>query len=367
MQAGILFACALAAAGTLVTAAVPANPQNGGGAAERVVWLEAEQFDRTGGWSNDSQFVDLMGSPYLLATGLGTPVADAVTTAKVPAAGTYRLWVRCKDWLASHHPGRFGVLVGGKASPVTFAMADSDTWQWMDGGAFELAGGDVEVRLHDLTGWWGRCDAVVLATADFRPADDLKALADQRHKHVGVSADVKQMGPYDVVVVGGGPSGCGAAVAAARNGCRVALLQDRPVLGGNASSEIEVPPMGYLGTPPDTVNVTGLAEEFFGKQGWSRTADSKTIERIVRAEKHVSLFLNTRATGVEMAAKDRIRAVTALNVHNGQRLSFAAPLFIDCTGHGWVGYYAGADYRMGQEARAEFNESLAPVKAGKRT
>ena len=332
-----------------------------------VVWLEAESFKTAGGWSNDSQHVDLMGSPYLLATGLGKPVKDAATTATIPEAGTYRLWVRCRDWLVSHHPGQFGVTVGGKASAATFGKAEHDKWQWVDGGTFDLAAGDVEVRLRDQTGWWGRCDAVVLAADDFTPSNDLKQLAAQRLEHLGVSATVKAMGPYGLVVVGGGPSGLGAAVAAARNGCKVALVQDRPVLGGNASSEIEVPPMGHLGDPPDKVNVTGLAEEFFGAQGWGNNADSRKLERIVRAEPHIALFLNTRATGVEMAAKGRIKAVLALDVRTGQRMAFAAPLFADCTGHGWLGFYAGAEWRMGQEARDEFGESLAPVKAGKRT
>ena len=339
----------------------------GAGEGQKVIWLEAEGFDNTGGWSNDSQHVDVMGSPYLLATGVGKPVKDAVTKANVPTDGTYRLWVRCRDWLPEHHPGVFQVLVGKKASGVTFGKADDDAWQWVDGGTFELKKGAVEVRLHDLGGWWGRCCAVVLAAGDSKPADDLKALAAQRLKYGGLSGEVKAMVGYDVVVVGGGPAGCGAAVAAARNGCKVAFIQDRPVLGGNASSEIEIPPMGYIGNPPDRVNVTGLAEEFFGQQGWSRFADLKKIERIVRAEKNISLFLNTRATGVEMAGGDRIAAVLALDVRTGGRMSFAAPLFVDCTGHGWIGYYAGAEYRQGQEARAEFGESLAPVQAGKRT
>ena len=67
--------------------------------AENVVWLEAERFDRPGGWVSDAQFIDQMGSPYLLANGLGKPVEDAVTTVAVPAAGKYRLWVRTKDWM----------------------------------------------------------------------------------------------------------------------------------------------------------------------------------------------------------------------------------------------------------------------------
>ena len=331
-----------------------------------VVWLEAESFRDTGRWSNDSQHVDLMGSPYLLATGVGKPVADAVTTAKILAAGKYRLWVRCRDWLPSHSPGRFQVIVGGKLSDVTFGKADFDKWQWVDGGTFDLAAGEVEVRLHDLTGWWGRCDAVVLATDGFKPDNDREQLSVQRSVERS-DAGTQEMGPYDVVVVGGGPAGIGAALAAARNGCKVAFVQDRPVLGGNSSSEISVPPMGYIGNPPDRVNVSGIAKEIFPKQGWHNFADSNKIEAIVRAEKNISLFLNTRATGVAMNGNKRIRSVWAWNVHTGHLLVFAAPRFIDCTGHGWIGCYAGAESRMGQEARAEFGETLAPVKAGKRT
>ena len=333
----------------------------------RVLWLEAEGFETVGGWSNDSQFVDEMGSPVLLATGVGKPVADAVTSVAVTDAGEYRLWVRCRDWLPSHSPGPFQVKVGGTVSAVTFGKCATNAWQWVDGGAFSLTPGKIELRLHDLTGWWGRCDAVVLAPPDFKPADDPAELAQQRLRYGGVSAAVKAAGDYDAVVVGGGPAGLGAALAAARHGCRVALVQDRPVLGGNASSEIEIPPMGYIGKPPDTVNVSGIAEELFPPQGWANFADSRKLEAVVRAEKNIALFLNTRATGVEMADKAHIRAVLALDVHSGQRLSFSAPLFIDCTGHGWIGTYAGAEYRMGAEARDEFGESLAPLKASSAT
>ena len=334
---------------------------------ECVIWLEAEQFASTGGWSNDSQFVDIMGSPYLLATGLGKPVDDAVTTARIPEPGKYQVWVRCKDWLPSHSPGQFQIQIGGEVSSVTFGKAQTHHWQWVNAGTFDLQAGDTDIRLADKTGWWARCDAVVLASGVFKPADNLVGLARQREKYGGVSHEILDMDGFDVVVVGGGPAGCGAAVAAARHGCKVAFIQDRPVLGGNASSEIAIPPMGYIGRPPDKVNVTGLVEELFPRQGWQNFADSKKIESVVRKERNISLFLNTRATGVEKACKDRIESVIALNVSAGRRMRFSAPLFIDCTGHGWVGFYAGAEYRMGQESRSEFNESLAPVKPAGRT
>ncbi len=338
-----------------------------GFSASHVVWQEAESMENTGAWSNDPQHIDVMGSVYLLATGVGKPVADAVTEVAIPEDGTYTLWVRCRDWFPSHSPGRFQIRINGKASSVTFGQADNDKWRWIQGGDFELKQGAVELRLRDTTGWWGRCDAIVLATGRFRPANEAKKLAAQRLRYAGVSPDVADRGAYDLVVVGGGPAGMGAAIAAARNGIRVALIQDRPVLGGNSSSEIEIPPMGYIGNPPDRRNVTGITEELFPPQGWNNYADSKKMEGIVRAEKNLSLFLNTRAVDVEMRDKARITSVIALNVHTGQRLRFSAPLFADTTGHGWIGYYAGAEYRMGQEARSEFDESLAPIEAGNRT
>jgi hypothetical protein len=337
-----------------------------GEADSTVIWLEAEQFEDCGGWSNDSQFVDLMGSPYLLATGLGKPVADAVTHATVPAAGQYRLWVRCKDWLPEYSPGRFRVLVNRRPSEQAFGAADSPAWQWVDGGLFDLPEGPVEIRLEDLTGWWSRCDAIILCTDDFRPSNELRELTRQRETYVRTGGDV-DVQSFDLVVVGGGPAGLGAAIAAARHGLQTALVQDRPVLGGNASSEIGIPPVNYIGEPPDTLGISGICEEIFGKQALEQLADSAKIEAIVRAEKNLTLLLNTRVTGVEMSDAATIKSVTALDVIQGTRKSLQAPLFADCTGHGWIGYYAGAEWRMGQEARDEFGETLAPVEAGTRT
>jgi hypothetical protein len=196
-------------------------------AAGEPIWLEAENFDSIGGWQRDTQHVDTMASVYLLAAGLGQPVDDAVTRAEIPAAGTYRLWVRCRDWLPSHSPGRLRVLIDGHPSDE-LGRADDDAWRWQPAGQFPLSQGPVEIRIQDLTGWWGRVDAVVLAGEGFQPADDPAALAAQRVKYGGVSWQVKERQGFDVVVVGAGPAGLGAAVAAARHGARVALTTRQP-------------------------------------------------------------------------------------------------------------------------------------------
>ena len=89
--------------------------------------VEAESFKDHGGWALDTQFIDSMGSPYLLAHGLGEPVADAQTAVTFPAAGTYRVWVRTKDWVAPWKapgtPGKFQLLVNGAPLAETFGYS----------------------------------------------------------------------------------------------------------------------------------------------------------------------------------------------------------------------------------------------------
>jgi len=341
---------------SIATAAFGQTPQ------EAVVWIEAEQFAKPGGWVSDPQFVDIMGSPYLLANAIGKPVADAVTMVTVPRKADYRLWVRCRDWLPEHSPGKFQVLVGGTPSETTFGVARSDDWQWIDGGSFSLSAGQVEVRLHDLTGWWGRCDAVVLTTGA-PPSNQLDVLAGQRQLQGGSSATVAQKGPYDVVVVGGGLAGCAAAIAAARHDCSVALIQDRPVLGGNASSEIRVAVSGDTSHEPFDPGETGIIEEL--RPPGLRGDYSEHYEEVVRRQDGLELFLNTRAIGAEKADDATMAAVEAIDVRTGQRYRFRGKFFIDCTGDGWVGHWAGAAYRRGREAQSEFGEPAAPEKADK--
>ena len=106
--------------------------------------IPAQGFN-AGGWCLDAQFMDVMGSPYLLAHGLGVPVADATATASVPTAETYRVWARTRNW-APGSPGQFRIVVNGKALDKIFGMG-KDVWGWEDGGVVELAAGCVTVAL----------------------------------------------------------------------------------------------------------------------------------------------------------------------------------------------------------------------------
>lgn len=339
-----------------------------GAANDEVVWIEAEQFQDHGGWTNDAQFIDQMGSPYLLASGLGTPVADAVTAVRLPRAGTFRLWVRCKDWVPEHHPGLFEVFLGGRRVERAFGGSGRHGWTWEDGGVHELAG-DVEVRLHDLTGYYARCDAVVLAAnPQWTPPDELPAVAELRERHGGVSREVADGGTFDVVVVGGGLAGCTAAVTAARLGAATVLIQNRPVLGGNASTEILVPPVGvwpHRKRDPLDPRETGLVEEYRTEGNQTNTEAavySARLLRLVQAEANLTLCLNTHATGVEMkpGGGQAIAAVLASDTRSGRRLRMAGRVFLDCTGDATVGVAAGAEYRHGKEPRAMYNEPWAP-------
>jgi len=347
-----------------------AKPQRA--AAKMVVdgflYVDAEDFDSYGGWRMDTQFVHLMGSPFLMATGIGKPVEDAVTSIEIPKAGTYKVWVRARNWVKSHSPGRFELMVNGKALPKEFGAAETDKWTWEKGGTISLGKGPLQLTLHDLTGFYGRCDAVLLTTdAGYVPPEDKDAVCKERARLQGLSLEPQFAGKFDVIVVGGGSAGVPAAIASARTGAKTALIQNRPTLGGNASVECGVGVQGAGGHHPGW-RESGIIEE----AGWIR-ADlehidySQAFSELCDKEVNLTVFLNQHVFHAHMDSQTRIKGVRSVSTLTGQISEYSATMFIDCSGDGWLGYFAGAEYRRGREASSEFNEDLAPDKADKIT
>ena len=335
------------------------------------VLLEAESFSKKGGWVVDPQFVDSMGSPYLLAHGKGVPVSDASTEVDFfGAGGSIRAWVRTRDWTPdwdgpdSGRPGRFRLSVCGEESGDLGVSPPA--WGWIDAGVFEVPNGPGVVSLRDMTGFDGRCDAVWLAPVDAleSPPAVGKPLETWRAAMRGEVGPPDDIVEAEFVVIGGGIAGTCAAVAAADAGLSVALVQDRPMLGGNASDEVRVKTQNE----GDEFHWIVRAVRNTRANGSVETAtDDARRAAFVAGFPGVECHLGWRAYGVETNAERRIVAVDARNVETGARRRFVAPLFADCTGDGWLGFWAGAAYRVGRESADEFGESLAPAVADSST
>jgi len=334
------------------------------------IFIEAESFDDWGGWVNDTQFMDQMGSPYLLAHGMGKPVADAKTTVNISEAAEYHVWVRTKNWMAGVYAaqglpvpespaGAFELLVNGTPLKTVLGTQGKGEWLWVKAARVVLAG-QVTLTLHDLDGFDGRCDAIVLTTNP-QPTSILNG-----PRPPSVIAQPIPLPKFDLCVVGGGIAGICTAVSAARLGLSVALVQDRPVLGGNNSSEVRVHLGAYQNIPPYPRLGDVLAEFGPKRGGNAESAANYEDDRklaIIKAEKNIRLFLNEHVNGVKTNEMGRILSVRSINTKTGVATWFEAANFADCTGDGTVGYLAGADWRMGREAKSETNEPDAPEKA----
>ncbi len=365
----------------------------------KTILLEAEGFERRGGWVVDQQSIDQMGSPYLLAHGLGKPVEDAETIISIEKKSEYRVWVRMRDWVApwgaKGAPGKFQLLVNGKHLYSVFGTKGAE-WNWQDGGMVTMDKGENKIALCDLTGFDGRCDAIVLTTdVDYLPPNEGKALSDFRRKFLKLPRKPIDGGEYDLVVVGGGMAGTCAAISAARLGVKVALIQNRPVLGGNNSSEVRVGLSGLIHQEPFP-KLGNLVDEIGPIGHWAlwdaqRDPEAERSKRIleviakhpekkehnagpasnynddkkrqaVEKEENISLFLNTHVYSAS-TKNGKIKSVTAKNIITGKEYKFWGKLFADCTGDGNLGFLAGADFRVGRESKNKTGEIRAPEKA----
>ncbi len=172
----------------------------------------------------------------------------------------------------------------------------------------------------------------------------------------------------DLVVVGGGLAGTCCAITAARAGARVVLVQDRPVLGGNASSEVRLWALGataHMTNNNRWAREGGVIDELLTENTWRNPEgnavlfDSVVLDAVL-AESNLALLLNTAVHAVDKDGSDRIAGVRAFCSQNSTAYDLRAPLFCDASGDGIVGFLAGAAFRMGAEAEAEFGEKFAP-------
>ncbi len=178
---------------------------------------------------------------------------------------------------------------------------------------------------------------------------------------------------FDLVVVGGGISGTCAAISAARNGVNVALVHERSTLGGNSSSEVRL-------FPEDTcsfstwIKESGILEEIAVEErvrnwepyieGMMNSHWDLVLYEWAKREKNLTLFLNTTMREVEMADESHIHAVHGAQLGTEREFVLAAPLFIDATGDGVLGYRSGAEFHWGPELQSEYHEQLAPLEPG---
>ena len=180
----------------------------------------------------------------------------------------------------------------------------------------------------------------------------------------------------DLVIVGGGVTGCVAAIAAARLGVKTALVHNRPVLGGPSSSECCANSDGsFICGASEYVNAEaregGILDELKTEAKYRKGVGydehwSLLLREWVEREENIQLFMNSEAYEVKMSGR-KIKSVLARTLESQRTFRFEAPLFIDCSGDSILGFSAGAEFRCGREGRNEFNESMAQEKADNKT
>ena len=334
------------------------------------IWIEAEDFADKGAWIVETQFTHLMGSAYLMAPGVGEPIGEASTSFEVKVPERRAVWVRTKDWIPAFHPGRFGVLVDGAPVGGDLGASGRAGWTWERAGEVDLAPGVHRIALADRTGAFARCDAIWLAADLSAVPGDASAETETLRERLAPKGPPRDSGVFDVVVAGAGPAGICAAVAAARAGAKTALVFDRPVPGGNCSTEIGIPASGASTFGHPGWEERGIVEEWTERGDYyGYRPNAATLAKLLASETNLTVAADERIVAAETADGGRIAAAVSRNTRTGARTRWRGAAFVDCTGDGNLGAFAGAEFRFGREAAGEFGEppDLAPEAADRLT
>lgn len=324
------------------------------------IWIDAVDFDDYGGFILETQFVREMGQAYLMANGVGVPVSPATVKFKTSESGYYRVHIRTKNWCVDYAPDGIVLEIDGIRSQKTSGELHVKDWYFEIGGDFILSGGEHTLKVYDTKGWFARFACVVITNDfDFTPAREIRILKKQRAEIKRLPVKPENMGHYDLIVVGGGVAGIVAAIASARYGLKTALINDRPILGGNASDEANV---ALEGSAHRGYHETGIVFELKTYRHNHSTTWSDTFEKYTSQERNLDVFSNMLLLDAT-THNGKISDIMTLGTLDIREYKFSAPLYIDATGDGWLGYYAGALYRIGREANFQHSESFAPETA----
>lgn len=319
------------------------------------VLLECGQFDTLGGWVTDTQFIPNMGAAVMMAHGLGRPVEDAEARFICSEGGSYRIWVWTRNWVAPWKedvaPGVFQVLIDDVGVPTPLLGNENANWHWQDGGCVVLGAGEHVLRLHDLTGFEGRCGGIYI-TPDVEqiPRSSIDERIALRRRVRNNRTDIPS-GAFDLIVAGGGISGMCAALSGARRGLKTLLIQDRPVLGGNNSSEVRVWLGGETNFEPypqigDIVReLEPLQRAHYGPENQGEIYEDDRRQALLENQDCLTVIMEHVVTDVMMEGST-IRGVQVLDIQSGLYKLYTGAIFVDATGDGTLGAMAGADYEV---------------------
>jgi hypothetical protein len=332
------------------------------------VLIEAESFKNQGGWVVDTLSMENIHSAYLMAHGIGEPVDDAITDFEVLKRGEYYVWALTRDWTATwdikDSAGKFSIRIDDRKCENVLGTNGKD-WAWQFAGKVMLNVGKHTLALHDLTGFNGRCDAIFLTDSAEIPSSERSAI-DKMREELNWKEIKESVVVYDLVVVGGRIAGICTALSAYRKGCRVALINDRAILGGCNSSEIRVCMGGQIKHPPYE-NIGNVVQEIAPIMGHPTIYKEEYFEdmrklfafQIPCGEGVCDVLLNESV--FELEQEDNIiSSVICTNTLSGEKTRIKGKLFSDCSGDGVLGRLCGAELMYGNEAKSEFNEDLAP-------